>query len=127
MVLRMTPRQIATNKAAVVCDVCGRTLLRGEEASVFLAGGARPDLLALGLADPTFALSAAGAQLAHVAAAAVVQVRLGLLAAQQRPAAHGALDLHVVSADLPGRHAAREGSSGRWPDARGHSAISGGI
>jgi hypothetical protein len=37
----MTPRQIATNQAAVVCDVCGRTLLRGEEASVFLAGGAR--------------------------------------------------------------------------------------
>jgi hypothetical protein len=25
----------------VVCDVCGRTLLRGEEAAVFLAGGAR--------------------------------------------------------------------------------------
>src|SRR5258707_15579314 len=37
----MTPRQIATNQAAVVCDVCGRTLLRGEEAAVFLAGGAR--------------------------------------------------------------------------------------
>src|SRR4051794_13037090 len=37
----MTPRQIATNQSAVVCDVCGRTLLRGEEASVFLAGGAR--------------------------------------------------------------------------------------
>lgn len=37
----MTPRQIATNQAAVVCDVCGRTLLRGEEASVFLAGGSR--------------------------------------------------------------------------------------
>src|SRR3954467_9405247 len=39
--LLLTPRQIATNQAAVVCDVCGRTLLRGEEASVFLAGGAR--------------------------------------------------------------------------------------
>jgi hypothetical protein len=37
----MTPRQIATNQAAVVCDVCGRTLLRGENASVFLAGGSR--------------------------------------------------------------------------------------
>src|SRR5881628_3509307 len=37
----MTTRQIATNHSAVVCDVCGRTLLRGENASVFLAGGAR--------------------------------------------------------------------------------------
>jgi hypothetical protein len=37
----MTTRQIATNQSAVVCDVCGRTLLRGEQASVFLAGGSR--------------------------------------------------------------------------------------
>jgi hypothetical protein len=37
----MTPRQIATNQAAVQCDVCGRTLLRGESAAVFLAGGSR--------------------------------------------------------------------------------------
>jgi len=37
----MTPRQIATNQAAVQCDVCGRTLLRGENAAVFLAGGSR--------------------------------------------------------------------------------------
>src|SRR3954468_6026164 len=37
----MTTRQIATNQSAIVCDVCGRTLLRGENASVFLAGGAR--------------------------------------------------------------------------------------
>jgi hypothetical protein len=37
----MTTRQIATNQAAIVCDVCGRTLLRGENASVFLAGGSR--------------------------------------------------------------------------------------
>src|SRR3954471_9294049 len=37
----MTTRQIATNQSAVACDVCGRTLLRGEEPAVFLAGGAR--------------------------------------------------------------------------------------
>jgi hypothetical protein len=37
----MTTRQIATNQSAIVCDVCGRTLLRGENASVFLAGGSR--------------------------------------------------------------------------------------
>jgi hypothetical protein len=37
----MTTRQIATNQSAIVCDVCGRTLLRGEQASVFLAGGSR--------------------------------------------------------------------------------------
>lgn len=37
----MTPKSIATNMAVVACDVCGRTLLRGEHADVFLAGGQR--------------------------------------------------------------------------------------
>jgi len=34
-------RDIKTNYADVVCDVCGRTLLRGERAEPFLAGGQR--------------------------------------------------------------------------------------
>ena len=37
----MTRKTIATNMAVVSCDVCGRTLLRGENADVFLHGGAR--------------------------------------------------------------------------------------
>ncbi|HEU4656461.1 MAG TPA: hypothetical protein VFR97_03010 [Capillimicrobium sp.] len=37
----MTPKQIATNQASISCDVCGRTLLRGEVAEVFLHGGQR--------------------------------------------------------------------------------------
>src|SRR3954470_15681766 len=37
----MTPRQIATNQAVMQCDVCGRTLLRGETPAIFLAGGSR--------------------------------------------------------------------------------------
>ncbi|HEX2084354.1 MAG TPA: hypothetical protein VHF89_01615 [Solirubrobacteraceae bacterium] len=37
----MTRKSITTSHAAVACDVCGRTLLRGEHADVFLAGGAR--------------------------------------------------------------------------------------
>ncbi len=37
----MTRKSITTAHAAVACDVCGRTLLRGENADVFLAGGAR--------------------------------------------------------------------------------------
>ena len=37
----MTRKSITTSHAAVACDVCGRTLLRGEQADVFLAGGAR--------------------------------------------------------------------------------------
>ena len=37
----MTRKSIATNMAAVSCDVCGRTLLRGEKADVFLHGGSR--------------------------------------------------------------------------------------
>lgn len=36
-----TMRDITTNHADVACDVCGRTLLRGERAESFLAGGAR--------------------------------------------------------------------------------------
>jgi hypothetical protein len=34
-------KSITTSHAAVACDVCGRTLLRGEQADVFLVGGAR--------------------------------------------------------------------------------------
>jgi len=37
----LTRKSITTSHAAVACDVCGRTLLRGEQADVFLAGGAR--------------------------------------------------------------------------------------
>jgi hypothetical protein len=33
--------EIKTNRGDVTCDVCGRTLLRGERAEPFLAGGAR--------------------------------------------------------------------------------------
>src|SRR5918911_1923877 len=34
-------RDIRTNQTDVSCDVCGRTLLRGERAEGFLAGGQR--------------------------------------------------------------------------------------
>jgi hypothetical protein len=34
-------RDIRTNQDDIACDVCGRTLLRGEHAETFLAGGAR--------------------------------------------------------------------------------------
>ena len=34
-------RDIKTNQQDISCDVCGRTLLRGERAEPFLAGGAR--------------------------------------------------------------------------------------
>jgi hypothetical protein len=34
-------RDIRTNQQDIACDVCGRTLLRGERAEPFLAGGAR--------------------------------------------------------------------------------------
>jgi len=37
----VTRKTIATNMAVVSCDVCGRTLLRGENADVFLHGGSR--------------------------------------------------------------------------------------
>ena len=37
----MERKSITTTRAAVACDVCGRTLLRGEHADPFIAGGAR--------------------------------------------------------------------------------------
>src|SRR3954470_22067037 len=37
----LTRKSITTNPAVVTCDVCGRTLLRGEHADVFIAGGQR--------------------------------------------------------------------------------------
>ena len=37
----MTRKSITTSHAVVACDVCGRTLLRGEQAEVFITGGSR--------------------------------------------------------------------------------------
>jgi hypothetical protein len=37
----MTTRDIRTAQVQVSCDVCGRTLLRGEHAETYLAGGSR--------------------------------------------------------------------------------------
>jgi len=37
----MERKSITTTRPAVACDVCGRTLLRGEHADPFIAGGAR--------------------------------------------------------------------------------------
>jgi hypothetical protein len=37
----MTRKSITTSHAVVACDVCGRTLLRGEHPDAFIAGGAR--------------------------------------------------------------------------------------
>jgi hypothetical protein len=37
----LTRKSITTNPAVVTCDVCGRTLLRGEHHDVFIAGGQR--------------------------------------------------------------------------------------
>jgi hypothetical protein len=37
----VTPRQISTQHATVTCAVCGRSLLRGERADVFLHAGER--------------------------------------------------------------------------------------
>lgn len=43
----MTRKSIQTNPPVVTCDVCGRTLLRGETSDVFLAGGSRRNVCEL--------------------------------------------------------------------------------
>jgi hypothetical protein len=43
----LTRKHISTMAPAVSCDVCGRTLLRGEKADVFLHGGARRNVCEL--------------------------------------------------------------------------------
>jgi hypothetical protein len=40
-------KSISTSTPVVSCDVCGRTLLRGEQADVFLAGGMRRNVCEL--------------------------------------------------------------------------------
>lgn len=40
-------RQLDTSQAPIMCAVCGRSLLRGEHANVFIAGGARRDVCEL--------------------------------------------------------------------------------
>src|SRR5215207_4877737 len=37
----MTTKDIRTSNVQVTCDVCGRTLLRGEHSETYLAGGSR--------------------------------------------------------------------------------------
>jgi hypothetical protein len=43
----LTRKSITTNPPIVTCDVCGRTLLRGENSDVFLAGGSRRNVCEL--------------------------------------------------------------------------------
>ena len=38
---RVTTKDIRPDLAITICDVCGRTLLRGEHAEVYIDGGAR--------------------------------------------------------------------------------------
>jgi hypothetical protein len=37
-------RDIRTNQVDIACDICGRTLLRGEHSETFLAGGSRREV-----------------------------------------------------------------------------------
>jgi hypothetical protein len=43
----LTRKSITTNPPIVACDVCGRTLLRGENADIFLSGGSRRNVCEL--------------------------------------------------------------------------------
>jgi hypothetical protein len=43
----LTRKSITTNPPVITCDVCGRTLLRGEHADVFIGGGQRRNVCEL--------------------------------------------------------------------------------
>jgi hypothetical protein len=43
----LTRKSITTNPPVITCDVCGRTLLRGEHADLFISGGARRNVCEL--------------------------------------------------------------------------------
>jgi hypothetical protein len=43
----LTRKSITTNPPVVACDVCGRTLLRGENSDIFLSGGSRRNVCEL--------------------------------------------------------------------------------
>ena len=43
----MTRKEVRTQHDAVACDVCGRTLLRGEHAETYLAGASRREVCEL--------------------------------------------------------------------------------
>ena len=43
----MSAKDIRTSSATTVCDVCGRTLLRGERSAVYLNGGSRKSVCEL--------------------------------------------------------------------------------
>jgi hypothetical protein len=43
----MTTKDIRTTQAHISCDVCGRTLLRGEKAETYLVGGTRREVCEL--------------------------------------------------------------------------------
>ena len=43
----MRNRQLDTSQAPIVCAVCARSLLRGEHANIFIAGGARREVCEL--------------------------------------------------------------------------------
>lgn len=43
----MSTRAIRTSEVDISCDICGRTLLRGERADVYLHGGSRHDVCEL--------------------------------------------------------------------------------
>lgn len=49
----MERKSITTSRAAVACDVCGRTLLRGEHADAFIANGSRRMVCELCIARAT--------------------------------------------------------------------------
>jgi hypothetical protein len=63
----MAGRPIVTSHATVICDVCGRSLLRGEQCEVFIGGGERRSVCELCTARATnegWVREGAGADLA---------------------------------------------------------------
>ena len=130
-------RDIRTNQVDISCDVCGRTLLRGERAESYLAGGERRqvcELCTVRAQHEGWIREDGGEELTLRASRQdgrgrsffdrmrarrerAREVRLGALAAQQRSPADIAGDVDLVGADVTrARHRVASVATGRLDD-----------
>jgi hypothetical protein len=132
----MNRKDVRTLHDAVACDVCGRTLLRGEQAETYLAGGSRRQVCELCTARAAHqgwiregaALDASGTgheraerrplRARLLARRARARDRRAELSAKETPAAHAVAEQTVAPAYDPGHHVHAVPTNGELKAAR---------